>query len=118
MSHIKKTLPNLKIKIERRINEYEQELSKLGALEMDTAQNKGAFLLHLISKFSSNYIDMIDGRSHLAAKSSLCGGAKISYIFHSFFAQNLKSIEPLDHLRDEDIRKAIRSSTVYWFFKI
>lgn len=61
INHIKKTLPELQLQINNYINELQNELDNYGpALAVDQ-NNKGALLLHLISKFSENFQSSIDG---------------------------------------------------------
>jgi dynamin 1-like protein len=92
--------------------DFEKDLGTFGPAELQSDQNRGAFILHLVSRFSEDYCNAIDGRSQGWSKSQLLGGAKINHLFHNVFGQALKMINPTDFLSDEDIRMAIRSSTV------
>ncbi len=104
------------MKIERQVIECEKELESYGFNSSQHNENQGVCLLQLISKFCSAYSDSIDGKLHPISKSRLHGGAKINYIFNNFFEQNLKGIEPSDHLSDDDIQTAIRNSSVRFLF--
>ncbi len=64
INHIKKCLPDLKQSIHDNIQDLEQEIVSYGTaitMDNDMNNNKGALLLHLISKFSENFSDAIDG---------------------------------------------------------
>lgn len=94
------------------IQETQAELQQYGETVYTNKSGQGALLLHLLSKFSSAYIDSIDGKSDDVSITELYGGARISYIFHHSFEKGILSIHPFDGLSDDDIRTAIRNATV------
>mmetsp|Transcript_7122 Transcript_7122/g.13147 ORF Transcript_7122/g.13147 Transcript_7122/m.13147 type:complete len:690 (-) Transcript_7122:181-2250(-) len=111
LGHIKKVLPQLKAKIGTMIAETQELLDSYGIPLTGSVTNYGSLLLQLISKFSTNYINALGGRSPDVSLGELYGGARISYVFHQVFAKGLLNIQPFDRLTDRDIRTAIRNAT-------
>lgn len=93
-----------------------QELDALGNPATSGASSGGE-LLRLLSKFSSNYSAIIEGRggqNDLKGHKSKCnpfrelfGGARVSYIFTEVFAASIMGVGPFDGLTDEEIRTTI-----------
>lgn len=136
INHIKRCLPELKQSIHDNINDLEHEIVSYGrpiSLDTDMNQNKGALLLHLISKFSENFSNSIDGANvssmmlskakkqpaggadALGSKAeparSLFGGARILYIFRTEFTHALGRIKPFDGLSDQFILNSMRNAS-------
>lgn len=55
---------------------------------------KGPVVLNLISKFTSTYGDMIEGKFVKESAVDCLGGSRINYIFHSIFVKSIKDIDP------------------------
>jgi len=103
------------------------ELDDLGSCANNlTRTSMGGSLLALLSRFTSNFGSIIDGKglsmnassSHnapnpatthpaMAEMNVLFGGARISHIFVEIFASSLMTVGPFDGLTDEDIRTTI-----------
>eukprot|EP01083_Nonionella_stella_P098474 276948_1 len=138
INHIKKCLPDLKQSILDSIQDLEQEIASYGS--RITEKNKGALLLHLISKFSEHFSDSIDGanvntmimrkyraktkENHEEAPSlsspaqplsqqarQLFGGARILYIFRTEFTEYLRKIKSFDGLSDQFILNSMRNAS-------
>ena len=71
----------------------------------------GTILLPIISKFASNYVDALDGKSADISLNELYGGARISFVFRELFSVAIQNIQPFLHLTDADIRTAIRNAS-------
>lgn len=56
--------------------------------------DKGPVVLNLISKFTSTYSDMIEGKFVKESAVDCLGGSRINYIFHSIFVKSIKDIDP------------------------
>lgn len=56
--------------------------------------DKGPVVLNLISKFTSTYSDMIEGKFVKESAVDCLGGSRINYIFHSIFVKSVKDIDP------------------------
>ncbi|CAH0476525.1 unnamed protein product [Peronospora belbahrii] len=112
MHHIRDCLPDIKSKISTMVNDLDQELGEMGSpTERMTATEMGGCLLNLLSHFSSNFTNSLDGRNHqLVEMDELYGGARINYIFNEIFSKSLREVNPFDGLSDEDIRTTIRNA--------
>ena len=121
MQHIRECLPDLKSRIASMLVELDAELMGLGTpFAASDRTGKSEQLLHLISKFSTNFGNAIEGRSFTANGGSsstaietneLYGGARISYIFNEVYSRAINQVDPFSNLSDEDIRTAIRNAT-------
>lgn len=73
----------------------------------------GGMLLRMISQFSSNFSNIVDGKGstdEAFEMSELHGGARISFIFNEIFGRCLRNMDPFDGLDDSDIRTAIANA--------
>lgn len=64
----------------------------------------------MISKFSTTYKDLVEGKHLQSDHGELFGGSRINYIFSEIFRKSLNSTDPFEHLKDEEIRTAIRNA--------
>jgi len=116
MHHIRDCLPELKNRITSMATDVNQELEALGS-PGTSGPSAGGELLRLLSKFSSNYSAIIEGRggqNDLRGHKTKCnpfrelfGGARVSYIFTEVFAASIMGVGPFDGLSDEEIRTTI-----------
>lgn len=118
MHHIRDCLPDLKSRIGRMMADVQSELEALGA-PANTANRsaRGASLLSLLSKFSTNFAAILDGRGRPDGKKTLAhpvnelmGGARISFIFTDVFGRSLNSVGAFDGLDDDEIRTTIANA--------
>lgn len=110
MNHIRNCLPDLRQKINQMVQTTSDELRNLGDNSYDF--NQGALLLQIISAFSSNYSQMIEGKvSDDVSVESLYGGARINFIFNEIYSKYLLSLSPLEGLSAMDIRTAMSNAT-------
>ena len=73
--------------------------------------DKSAYLLQIITRFSSEYCTAIDGNSANIETTELSGGARICWIFHETFGKTLERVDPLGGLSESDILTAIKNAT-------
>ena len=73
-------------------------------------ENKGVFLLSLLSKFSNSFAQIINGSYLDTNNEELFGGSRINYIFFDVFQKAISALDPFDTISDEDIRVAIGNS--------
>lgn len=111
MNHIRDCLPELKAKINKMASEAQAELLTYGDPMYEGKNSQGALLLQIITKFSSDFRNAIEGKSSELALHELYGGARINYIFNDIFARCLMHINPNDGMSMNDIRTAIRNAT-------
>lgn len=111
MHHIRDCLPEIKSKISSMVNDLDHELGEMGSpTESMTKTEMGGCLLNLLSHFSANYINSLDGRNNGEDMNELYGGARINFIFNDIFSKSLQEVNPFDGLSDEDIRTTIRNA--------
>ncbi|KGG52865.1 hypothetical protein DI09_12p330 [Mitosporidium daphniae] len=107
INHIRNTLPDIKRGLSSSILKFETELSSLG----DGSELGQATILSVITEFCDEYRSMLDGSSSDAISTELVGGARIGFIFHEIFANAIRSMDPFDQIKDQDIRTLLYNST-------
>ncbi|XP_063636238.1 dynamin-1-like protein isoform X8 [Cydia splendana] len=107
MHHIRDCLPELKVRVNVMISQFQTLLNSYG----EDVSDKYQTLLQIITKFASAYCSTIEGTARNIETTELCGGARICYIFHETFGRTLDSIHPLVGLTRMDILTAIRNAT-------
>lgn len=70
------------------------DLVQLDMNSFSVEGDKGPVVLNLISKFTSTYSDMIEGKFVKESAVDCLGGSRINYIFHSIFVKSVKDIDP------------------------
>ncbi|KAI6236521.1 Dynamin-1-like protein [Aphelenchoides besseyi] len=105
--HIRECLPQLKLRVNMMIGQCRTLLNSYG----DPVVDKNRTLLQLITHFSNAYTSTIDGTSKNIETNELCGGARISYIFHGTFLEALEAVDPMERLSMLDVLTAIRNAT-------
>lgn len=111
VQHIRDVLPELKLKVNKMLSEAQTEMMAYGDPLYDTRGSRGALLLQVITRFSANYRDAIDGKLTDLSVNELYGGARVNYIFNEIFSKCLDGVDPTDGLTANDIRTAIRNAT-------
>ena len=104
MHHIKNTLPEIKAKIQSTLAKYQNELMQLGDPLMDDFGNQSNLILSVITEFTTEFRNTIDGNSNELASDELSGGARISFVFHEIYGAAIKGMDPFDQIKDTDIR--------------
>jgi len=111
MFHIRDCLPELKVKVNKMLSDVQGELSTYGDPLYDTKNSQGALLLQIITIFSQNFKDAIDGKLTDLSNNELYGGARISYIFNEVYSHCINNIDPLEGVSLNDIRTTMRNAT-------
>jgi len=114
INHIKKVLPNIKIQIQKDISKMEDELAGYGVPIIETEQAMSALLLNLITQFSTNFSNTIDGVGIDESKmnsNELFGGARILYTFRVSYQKEVMRVHAHDGLSSGAIRTAIRNAS-------
>lgn len=109
MDHIRACLPELKARISKLLADAQREMDSYG-ISYDNS-SKGSLLLQIITKFSQDYRNAIDGHIADLSVNELYGGARINYVFTEVFTRALKNLSPHDGLTLNDIRTAIKNAT-------
>ncbi|KAJ1664426.1 vacuolar protein sorting-associated protein 1 [Coemansia sp. RSA 1813] len=111
MHHIKITLPEIKAKISSALSRYRSELEQLGDPLTDAAGQAANTTLSIITEFCNDFRSALEGQSTDLSTYELGGGARISFVFHEIFSNGIKAIDPLEHVKDTDIRTILYNST-------
>ncbi|KAF7728863.1 vacuolar protein sorting-associated protein 1 [Apophysomyces ossiformis] len=111
MHHIRNTLPEIKAKIQSALTKYQQELIQLGDPLGDSSAHQANLVLNIITEFCTEFRTIIDGNSNDLSSFELSGGARISFVFHELYANGVKSIDPLEQIKDVDIRTILYNSS-------
>lgn len=111
MHHIRNTLPEIKGKIQSALVKYQQEMLILGDPMEDQAADRANMVLNIITEFCTEFRTIIDGTSGDLTSFELSGGARISFVFHELYSNGVKSIDPLDQIKDVDIRTILYNSS-------
>ncbi|KAG1449100.1 hypothetical protein G6F56_008749 [Rhizopus delemar] len=111
MHHIRNTLPEIKGKIQSALVKYQQEMLILGDPMEDQAADRANMVLNIITEFCTEFRTIIDGTSGDLTSFELSGGARISFVFHELYSNGVKSIDPLDQIKDADIRTILYNSS-------
>lgn len=110
MHHIRNTLPEIKAKIQNALVKYRQELAQLGDPLGDGSS--ASMVLNIITEFCTEFRTIIDGNSNDLSSFELSGGARISFVFHELYSNGVKSVDPLEQIKDVDIRTILYNSSV------
>eukprot|EP00906_Rhabdomonas_costata_P032658 RCo046004 len=109
LQHIRETLPELKARVHKFMDETSLVLTRLG--DDVTGENPGAMLLTLLTKYTTSVISLVNGTASFAVGSQdLSGGARISWIFHQAFGPFILSLKACDGLTDDMIRATIENA--------
>ncbi|KAJ1796155.1 vacuolar protein sorting-associated protein 1 [Coemansia sp. RSA 2399] len=111
MHHIKITLPEIKAKIASALSRYVGELEQLGDPLTDAAGQAANTTLSIITEFCNDFRGSLEGQSTDLSTYELGGGARISFVFHEIFSNGIKAIDPLEHVKNTDIRTILYNST-------
>ncbi|KAJ2745820.1 vacuolar protein sorting-associated protein 1 [Coemansia sp. BCRC 34301] len=111
MHHIKINLPEIKAKIASALVKYQTELEQLGDPLTDAAGQAANTTLSIITEFCNDFRGALEGKSKDLSTYELSGGARIGFVFHEIFANGVKSIDPLEHVKDSDIRTILYNSS-------
>ncbi|KAF0984640.1 hypothetical protein FDP41_000539 [Naegleria fowleri] len=110
LNHIKEVLPEVKSKVAALIQQAQTRLQEYGVPLGESSMSNGALLLQLLTDFSTDFVETIDGRNAEVSTNELFGGARINHIFTNKFYPSLSEIDACENLSDYDIRTAIRNA--------
>ncbi|KAH3731783.1 dynamin GTPase [Pelomyxa schiedti] len=113
LNHIRDTIPELKVKVNKLLADAKAEYSQYGDL-ISCNGGEGALLLQILTKFSNDFCAIIDGKSigtQQISLTELTGGARISYIFNEIYSYCLSNMDPIRDLSPQDLRTVIKNAT-------
>lgn len=108
LHHIKGTLPDIKMRIDMSLKKYQNELSLLGP---ELAETPTSIALNMITNFTKDYNEILNGESKELSSQELSGGARISFVFHEIFKNGIQALDPFDQIKDVDIRTIMHNTS-------
>lgn len=108
LHHIKGTLPDIKMRIDMSLKKYQDELSLLGP---ELAETPTSIALNMITNFTKDYNEILNGESKELSSQELSGGARISFVFHEIFKNGIQALDPFDQIKDVDIRTIMHNTS-------
>lgn len=108
MMHIKQTLPDIKARISASLAKYTSELAALGDSMLGNSAN---IVLNIITEFTNEWRQVLDGKATELSSVELSGGARISFVFHELYSNGVKAVDPFDVVKDVDIRTILYNSS-------
>ena len=109
LHHIRSTLLKLNKKFKIVSLNIKLNLASLGDISEGAYSN---MLLSVITEFSSDFRNILDGNSTELSTTELNGGARISCVFHEIFYNAVNSMDPFDQVKEVDIRTLLYNSSV------
>lgn len=112
MQYIKSLLPDIKSRINGMMLACQSELMSFGDSDQRIGQ-KGSLLLRLVTLYVTDFEEAIQGTSKtLHSTDEYIGGAKLSHIFTNIHHATIMSMDAADDLTVDQVRLAIKNSTV------
>lgn len=108
LHNIRAALPEIKQKISLNLQKYQAELLALGDHSDGSPQNT---ILSIITEFTADFRNILDGFSADLSTTELNGGARISFVFHEIFASAINAMDPFDQIKEVDIRTLLYNSS-------
>lgn len=108
LHHIKSTLPDIKQRIENSLKKYQHELLILGP---QLEESPTSIALNMITNFSKDYNEILNGEAKELSSHELSGGARISFVFHEIYKNGVSAIDPFDQIKDADIRTIMHNTS-------
>ncbi|KAJ2809104.1 vacuolar protein sorting-associated protein 1 [Coemansia furcata] len=109
--HIKNNLPEIKAKVGAALVKCQGELEQLGDPLTDAAGQAANTTLSIITEFCNDFRGVLGGQSTDLSTYELYGGARINFVFNEIFCNGIKSIDPLEYVKDTDIRTILYNSS-------
>lgn len=66
----------------------------------------------MITEFCNEYRTLLEGNATDLSSQELSGGARISFVLHEIFAGAIRQFDPLENVKDVDIRTILYNSSV------
>lgn len=113
LNHIKTSIPELKVKIQKLLIDTRNEIKLFGDLNLlESNDAKGALILQIITQFVTEYKNVLNGNLNLKV-TDLYGGAKVKKIFTTDFKDLIenKFSGLASSLIDAEIDIAIKNSS-------
>lgn len=110
MQVIRSCLPDMKKRVSDMLQRYNTELASLGDYQTGPGSLQN-LVLSIITEFSADFRNILDGYSQDLSTTELNGGARISFVFFEIFASAINTMDAFDQIKDVDIRTLLYNSS-------
>ena len=113
LKHIRATLPDLKQRVTKMLGDARAAYARLQnpLVDTDTPAGRGAALLQMLTRFSTEFADSLAGTLKDMPGKSLFGGAKLRHVFQDQFGRAVDELEPFAGLGPEQIQTIIKNAS-------
>ena len=107
-NHIRETLPDLKTKLQKKVQALEQECKELQSYDTRDAKSATKTMVQLINNFANSFERRIEGSGEVNVE-ELSGGARIAHVFHDRFPFELAKMKVEERALRKEISYAIKN---------
>ena len=113
LRHIRATLPDLKQRVTKMLGDARAAYAQLQnpLIDADTPAGRGAALLQMLTRFSTEFGDSLAGTLKDMPGKTLFGGAKLRHVFVDQFGRAVDELEPFAGLGPDQIQTVIRNAS-------
>jgi len=113
LNHIRGTLPDLKQRITKMLGEARVAYAQLQnpLMDADSPSARGAALLQMLTRFSSEFNESLNGSLKDMPSKTIFGGAKLRHVFEDEFTNAVNDLEPFAGLGPEQIQTVIKNAS-------
>ncbi|KAI9208897.1 P-loop containing nucleoside triphosphate hydrolase protein [Polychytrium aggregatum] len=107
-SHIRRTLPDIQLKINEETTKINEWLKSTGKPLTGPGATHPTEIIHkVVIEFSNDYKSAIDGSHRQISFEELTGGARILRILSTTYTETITQMSPMEYKTDEEILNAI-----------
>ncbi|EGD74120.1 dynamin 2 [Salpingoeca rosetta] len=107
-NHIRETLPDLKVKLQKQVLSLEQQVKELESYDTRDAKASTKTMVQLINNFANSFERRIEGSREVNVE-ELSGGARIAHVFHDRFPFELAKMKIEERALRREISYAIKN---------
>jgi len=113
LNHIRGTLPDLKQRVTKMLADARVAYAQLQnpLMEADSPSARGAALLQMLTRFSTEFNESLNGSLKDMPGKTLFGGAKLRHVFEDEFSKAVDDLEPFAGLGPEQIQTVIKNAS-------
>lgn len=113
LNHIRGTLPDLKQRVTKMLADARVAYAQLQnpLMEADSPSARGAALLQMLTRFSTEFNESLNGSLKDMPGKTLYGGAKLRHVFEDEFSKAVDDLEPFAGLGPDQIQTVIKNAS-------
>jgi len=113
LNHIRGSLPDLKQRVTKMLADARVAYAQLQnpLMEADSPSARGAALLQMLTRFSTQFNESLNGSLKDMPGKTLFGGAKLRHVFEDEFSKAVDDLEPFAGLGPEQIQTVIKNAS-------